>query len=164
MKMDIEAIRANCDEVGDCWMWSGACDYKAPIMRPAGTRSLIPVRRAILTIQGKLQPKRFAVTSCGNPECVNPDHIQQVTRSQLQTRTAKGSTYLSNPARKARISAARRAAGTTLSMELVQEMRSLGLTSREAAKRYGCSQTAANDAIAGRTWKDYTNPFARLVA
>lgn len=164
MKMDIEAIRANCDEVGDCWMWRGACDYKAPIMRPSGTRSLIPVRRAILTIQGRLQPKRFAVTSCGNPECVNPAHIQQVTRSQLQTRTAKGSAYQSNPTRRAKISAARRKAGTTLSMEDVQEMRAQQLTSREAAKRYGCSQTSANDALAGRTWVDYTNPFARLVA
>lgn len=164
MKRDIEAIRAACQEVGDCWEWQGACDHKAPTMRLDGTRRAVaPVRRVILDLQGKLKPSLFAVAGCGNHRCVNPDHIRQLTRSQLQSRTAKEWNLAANPARSAKISAARRAAGVKLTQEFVDEMRAQGMTSRAAAKQYGVAQSTALQALRGDTWKDYTNPFAALM-
>ena len=160
----IEAIKANCDEVGDCWEWRGALDDTAPIMRLSMTRRLVPVRRWILEQAGKMHKGKLACAKCENHRCVAPHHAVALTRQQLQERTAKTTRYGANLARNLKISRARRAAGTVLDMEKVQAMRASGLTTREAGKVYGCGQSAAADAMAGRTWKDYSSPFAALGA
>ncbi|CAN7187465.1 hypothetical protein [Acidovorax sp. LjRoot117] len=158
----LEAIKANCDEVGDCWEWRGALDGKAPLMRISITRRLVPVRRWILEQAGKMKDGCLACAKCDNPRCVAPDHAVALTRQQLQTRTAKTTRYGSSIARKQKLAIARRARETVLTLEKVQEMRASGLTTRQAAKVYGCGQTAAADAMAGRTWRDYSSPFAAL--
>lgn len=158
----LEAIKANCDEVGDCWEWRGALDGKAPLMRVSMTRRLVPVRRWILEQAGKMKDGHLACAKCNNPRCVAPEHAVALTRQQLQERTAKTTRYGNQLARKHKISMARRARETVLNMDLAQEMRQSGLTSRAAAAMYGCSQSAACDAIAGRTWRDYSSPFAAL--
>lgn len=157
----LEAIHANCDEVGDCWEWRGALDGSAPVMRPAGTRKLVAVRRLVLTLTGKNPEGKLACAKCQNRRCVAPHHAIGLTRTQLQQRTAQITQYGKNPARSAKMAKARRAR-SILSMEQVLEMRASGLSSRQAAKKYGIGQTAASDAIAGRTWKEYSSPFAGL--
>ncbi len=159
----LEAIKANCDEVGDCWEWRGALDGKAPLMRISMTRRLVPVRRWILEQAGKMKEGCLACAKCNNPRCVAPEHAVALTRQQLQERTAKTTNYGSSIARQKKISAARRAQGTVLTEEIVREMRECGMTSRQAAARYGCCQYAAWQAISGKTWKDYSNPFIGLL-
>lgn len=158
----LEAIKANCDEVGDCWEWRGALDGTAPIMRISMTRRLVPVRRFILEEAGKMKEGHLACAKCGNPRCVAPDHAIAMTRQDLQVRTARITRYGKSAARKQKLAIARRAGGTVLTMEKVQEMRALGLSTRQAARTYGCCQSTAADALAGRTWKDYSSPFAGL--
>lgn len=162
MKLNLEAIRANCDEVGDCWEWRGALDGSAPVMRPSGERRLVPVRRVVLELSGKKLKGKLACASCVNARCVAPAHAVGLTRSQLQTRTAKESRYGNSHVRSAKMAAARRAR-SSLTMEKVLEMRASGLSTRAAAKRFGCAQSAAADAMAGRTWKDYNSPFTTLM-
>jgi len=88
-----------------------------------------------------------------------------MTRSALQKRTAKTTNWARSPARCAALSAKRRKTAT-LTIGLVREMReeaSNGMTTRQAGKKYGVSQGTAADAIAFRTWKDYSNPFVGLM-
>ncbi len=158
----LEAIKANCDEVGDCWEWRGCLDGIAPVMRISMTRRLVGVRRWILEEAGKMKEGHLACAKCENPRCVAPEHAVALTRHQLQARTAKTTRYGNSIARKQKLAMARRARETVLTLEKAQEMRASGLSSRAAAKVYGCGQSAAADAIAGRTWQDYSSPFAGL--
>lgn len=163
MDMSLEAIRANCDEVGDCWEWRGALDGSAPVMRPAGSRKLVPVRRAVMTLAGKsIGDGRLACAKCGNERCVNPEHAVALTRQQLQQRTATVTQYGRSLARTAKLAHARRLR-SHLTDEVVAQMRASGLSTRAAAAAYGCGQTAAADILAGRTWRDYSSPFAAIV-
>lgn len=159
----LEAIRANCDEVGDCWEWRGALDGSAPVMRPAGSRKLMPVRRAVMTLAGKsIGDGRLACAKCGNERCVNPEHAVALTRQQLQQRTAKVTQYGRSLVRAAKLASARRAY-SPLTAEAVAQMRASGLSTRAAAAAFGCGQSAAADILAGRTWRDYSNPMAGMV-
>lgn len=157
----LEAIRANCDEVGDCWEWRGAVDGTAPVMRPSGSRKLVPVRRLVLHLSGKTVEGRLACAKCLNDRCVAPEHAVGLSRQQLQQRTAKVTQYGRSLARAAKLAKASRER-SSLTEEKVAEMRASGLTTRAAAAAFGCGQSAAADAMAGRTWRDYSSPFAAL--
>ncbi len=162
----LDQIRERCIEVGNCWEWSQGCDHRAPVMRlPAvdGVKGkIVPVRRYVLELMGlALGPGQFACSKCGNYRCVAPHHAMGMTRAELQLRTAQLSGYQQSLTRRAKISAARRTTAV-LTLEAAQEMRALGLTTREAARRYGVAQSTAADAIAGRTWVDFHNPFSQL--
>ena len=53
-----------------------------------------------------------------------------------------------------------------LTMEQVQEMRQLraeGVTTHEAAKRYGITQGAAAKVMRGDSWRDYSSPYTQLM-
>lgn len=162
MEVSLEAIRAHCDEVGDCWEWRGALDGTAPVMRPAGSRKLVPVRRVVLQLSGKTVEGRLACAKCLNDRCVAPAHAVGLSRQQLQQRTAKVTQYGRSLARSAKLSQARRQR-SHLSEESVAKMRASGLSTRAAAAAFGCGQSAAADIMAGRSWRDYSSPFAGLL-
>lgn len=161
MTPTIEAIRANCDEVGDCWEWRGAMDGSAPVMRPAGSRKLVPVRRLVLQLSGKTVEGRLACAKCLNGRCVAPAHAVGLSRQQLQERTAARHGH--SPVRNSKIAKARRSR-SHITEEIVAQMRASGLTTRAAAAAFGCGQSAAADIMAGRTWRNYSSPFAGLGA
>lgn len=162
MQESLEAIRANCDEVGDCWEWRGAMDGTAPVMRPAGGSKLVPVRRVVMKLSGKkLADGHLACAKCLNKRCVAPAHAVGLTRHQLQLRTAKVTQYGSSPVRRAKIARERRKR-SHITPEIVDQMRASGLNSRAAGAAFGCGQSAASDILGGRTWIDYTSPFAGL--
>lgn len=164
MIVTMENIRARCEEVGDCWEWTGPTDGCAPVLRYNGSRKLHPVRRAVMALKDKPIGGLLVICTCRNPLCVNPDHLKAVTRAYLQKLTAAETQYGKSPARSAALAAARRKQpGLVLSEDRVAEMRASGMTSRAAAKEFGCSQSAAWQAITGKTWKDYRAPFAGMV-
>lgn len=164
MKGTIAAIRARCEVEGDCWEWTGATDGSAPVLRIDGTRRLQPVRRVVLQLSGKPVHGLYAICSCRNPMCVSPKHTVAITRSELQYLIAKETQYGPRITRRAAIAAAKRkASDTVLTVDTVAEMRASGLSTRAAAARFGCGQTSAADAMAGRSWQDYRAPFTGMV-
>lgn len=145
-------------------VWTGMVDASdAPIIRRGGRR-VLSVRRVILELNGFDITHKLATCKCGTPLCLS--HLTALTRTELQIRTAKTTNWAKSHAHCASVSFRRRKTAT-LNMEKVKAMReaaSEGMTSREAGHLYGVSQSTAAAAIAGRTWKDYTNPFAGLLA
>ncbi len=161
MEASIEAIHARCDEVGDCWEWRGPTNDGVPIMRIDGSRRLLQVRRVVLQLQGKNIDGLLAIAKCRTRLCVKPAHAAPVTRAALQKLTAQETRYGQRLSRRAALAAARRKTAV-LTEETVAEMRASGLTTHQAARAFGCSQSAAADAMVGRSWRDYTSPFAAL--
>jgi hypothetical protein len=150
-----------CCEDGECLIWNGGTDSgHVPQMRWDGR--VQSVRRLLLQEKGQNLKGKYATVNCGNPLCVAQGHLTVLTRKQLSKRSAKVTKYHERVTRRIAISKARREKGTVLDMQKAREIRASGLTSRQAAKEFGCSQYAAWSVIAGRTWVDYSDPFSQL--
>ena len=157
----IERIRRHVDEVGDCWEWTGALQPGAPTPVMRYKQRTSQVRRFIALAQGKPLDGKLATCKCRNELCVNPDHVIVVTRKRLQAMVAKERNYATHPARMKKISDAARARGK-LTLELALEIREAEGPQREIALRYGITQATVHAIKSGKTWRDYTNPFAAL--
>lgn len=96
----MDRIKARIQEEGDCWNWTGSYGNKVPVI--GFTREEVPhhrprkdnryvyvaVRRALFALlrtpgANRQASGRLMVASCGNPACVNPDHIRAITRSDM---------------------------------------------------------------------------------
>lgn len=158
------AVHDKTEEVGQHLVWTGLVDSSdAPVIRRGGRR-LLSVRRLILQLNGQDMSGLLATSRCNCPLCIN--HVRPMDRKSLQIRTAKTTNWARSPARCAALSIKRRKTAA-LDMSKVLAMREAaanGMTTRDAGKLYGVCQSTAADAIAGRTWKDYSNPFMGLMA
>lgn len=159
----IDTIKKHIVEEGDCWNWTGALQScgSVPTMRWQG--KVGAVRRFILLDQGVNLTKHLATYTCANPQCVNPEHIAPTTRKRVQVRTVTESNYTANPVRRKRVSdKARQRAKLTLDQALA--IREADGNQHEIARQFGVSQATVSVIKRGKTWQDYTNPFARLAA
>lgn len=156
-----EAIDAKCVEDGDCLRWAGPVDTNgSPVLRLKGHRKLLSAKRVLAFLDGQKIEGKVVVSMCECENCML--HIQPVTRKVLAHLNVKNTQYHKSPVRNHKIAQSARTRLSGLDMERVLEMRSSGLSSRAAAKEYGVCQSAASDILSGRSWKDYSNPWAGL--
>lgn len=156
-------FRARCVDDGDCLAWDGAVDSSGcPQVRIPGSRKTFSARRICLEADGKKIFGLLATVNCGNKCCLAPEHLVAMTRKQLQKRSGK--IYAASVTRNAKLAEARRKTAK-LDFERVAQMRAeVGLTTRQAAAKYGVTQSTAQKIMRGELWKDYKNPFAGLMA
>lgn len=158
----IERLRKRSNEVGDCWEWFGSMQSSrnTPAMNWRG--HVKPVRRHIAETMGLDLTGKVVTCSCRNRLCVNPDHLEVLTRKRLQTLTAKEQRYANNPARVKKISERARSR-SRLTLEIVQQIRDAEGVQDDIAARFGVSQATVSSIKRGHTWRDYNNPFAGLI-
>jgi len=157
-----EYIRQRCEEQGDCWEWLGALQSHGVTPMINYKQRVISVRRLIAEHQGHNIKGKVATYKCGNTLCVNPDHVQVLTRAKLSKRTTADLKYHTNPVRMKKLSDAARAKGK-LTWDLVCQIREAQGRQRDIAERFGVSQATVSVILRGITWREYTNPFAQLV-
>ena len=157
----IQYLYDRCRPDGDCLVWAGAADPSGtPKVRVPGMKGVKQARRLLLQAQGRGVDGLLAVSTCGNPKCMK--HIAPWTRTQLQQRNA--TEHPPTVLRKARISAAMRAKPTTkLTADAAADIRYSGISTRQAAVKYGVSQSAAADVRRGHSWLEYSTPGAGLL-
>lgn len=158
------AIMDKTEQVGHHLEWRGALDTTGiPIMRRPGERKISAVRRIIFELNGTDPTGKLATYTCTSTVCLC--HTTLLTRKKLQIRSAKTTNYGKSPARRMAISKKRRETAK-LSPEIVREMRERAktMTTRELGAAYGVAQSTAADIVGHRIWKDYSNPFAGLMA
>lgn len=159
----MDLIRAKSHEDGDCLIWGGGNGSDVPYLRVPGQKSLMPVRRWIaknileVKVDGLL-----ASNKCGNPHCVDPAHIQMMTRAQLQQITSDRTKYQQNPARNYKLAMAARARSPH-SPELIEKIRGMEGTCKGIARELGINFSVVTKVRMGRSYKSYTNnPWAGL--
>ena len=162
----LDQIRERCTEVGNCWEWDGGTSNGFPKIYVPGKDGKrgghTPARRYVMKLMGvDLQRGQLASAKCGNPLCVAPHHAVAMTRAEVSSR-AHATGYSRSATFRAKSGAVSRAR-SKLSLEVAQEMRLSGLSTRAAAKKYGISQFAAWRVMSGKHWNDYSSPFAGLV-
>ena len=162
MNEELLKIKERCTECGDCWMWQGACEGgQNPVMRGPG-RTTVRVRRRVLELMGVVIGKKLAVSTCAEGMCVAPHHAQAWTRKRLQIRTAAINGYASAPVRRAKLAQSARSR-SKVTLELVQQIRADSRCTREIAADVGLAKSTVISIKAGKTWRDYSNPFLALI-
>jgi hypothetical protein len=158
-------VQRHVVEVGECWEWQAALQWNSPVPVINYNGKVAPVRRHIAQyiLKLPLEGGKLATCNCGNKLCVNPAHVVLITRKKLQQRIAKESRHLVNPVRMKKLSDRARAAQAKLTLQQALEIRDAEGKQRDIAARYGITQATVSAIKRGKTWRDYSNPFAQLI-
>ena len=157
----VESIMARTTEYGDCQEWTGHFGNKCPLVRHNG--SMVSIRRVLLGLAGlPIKVGEFAAPACGNFRCVCQDHIVRHTRAQHVRAMAKLSNQ--SPTRGLKISIARRAHHSKLSIEIARTIRQSEDSNAELATEHGCTRSMVASIRRGQSWKEHGSPFAGLGA
>jgi hypothetical protein len=116
--------------------------------------------RELITVQP--QPDGFYSVSCGNVECVNPDHT--IVRTEKQHFKAMAKKVSDSPVRALKLSQYHRTVGKAkLSESKAQEIRLSNESGPVLAERYGVNKSLISRVRRGEIWKCLTNPFRGLM-
>jgi hypothetical protein len=153
----LQDFLARTKEEGDCLLWNGyACDGKFPQWRIDG--KLHVVRRLIWELtRGPLEPGFQVGVKCRCDLCVHPDHLVARTKAKAMAHVPLA------PDRRLRIAMARRAK-SSLSMDVIREIRTSTESGNVIEQRLGLKTGYASRIRTGRVWADHSSPFAGLGA
>lgn len=157
----LDTIYERCVEECDCWMWQAGKSHGSPAIRFDG--QVIHLRRYILEQlqKKKLKPGIMAHMRCGNLECVNPAHIIQVTRQELQKITADRTQYGLSQTRSMKL-AQRKQAVSSLTWDIVRTIRTMEGSHSGISRELGIPLSTVIDIRKHKTWKE-TSPFLGLI-
>lgn len=160
MSVLIERIRERMIEEGDCWIWQGrTSDSGLPRMNYGGRRDAM-VRRLIAEERRPIPKGWVASPRCGNPMCVNPEHVIVVTIKQARERAAKRGAYQNQ--RRVMLAAETNRARSHITEEMVAQIKAAP-SSPAASRLTGVSVGHAWSIRAGHARRDYRNPFEGLM-
>jgi hypothetical protein len=161
--LDCMAIHEKTVEYADCILWDAATgDSGHPIYKPVG-RCCTLVRRDVFRLCGNdLKPRVPIDTRCGEKCCLNPKHLFESTTSAVAIRAGQRGAF-SSFARRAKIAASRRGK-MKLNIEQAREIRMSDESGPVLAVKYGVNRSLINNIKRNRAWRDYSNPFAGLMA
>ena len=192
-------LHDHTEQEGECMIWQHGCwkDGSLPIMRlpralpamPKVKSKKVSVQRAVWEVaSGKAIPKGWLVwATCGNKQCVNPDHIRAGTRKQMIDHKTRAGCYKLSIAEKIkrakeqqeksrltwddiRTIRAEMDATPSLRYNIGQRTRPDGIgrvrKAQELAARYGVSLKQIEKITRGDQWREQfaqQNPFAQLI-
>lgn len=152
-------------EEGDCWIWQGVMNNSRPQMQIPGTRTRIAVRRHLwLSLRNPdLPSSSWVTTKCDTLGCVNPAHLCLTTNSKAQQKAGEQGKF-SAVSRRAKIAKSKQAAVSKLTAQDVAEIRASDEILRVVAERYGIAKNTVWAIRNGTRWRNYSSPFAGLMA
>lgn len=163
MSLLLDRVRAKCVEDGDCWEWKGATQTRrrvTPVMKWEGKCRI--VRQLLVLAKGIDPTGKVCTYKCGNPLCVNPDHLEVITKRKMGKRVNAMMKPNTNAMFRAKMAKAMRSR-SKLTPEMVEQIRNAEGSQYEICERFNVSQQTISDIKRGRTWRDYSNPFTQLM-
>lgn len=151
-------VKATRDDLTGCLIWQASTiNGKVPQMRFEGKPH--PARRVIFQfLRGPLRPGRQVGARKGcHYLCVDPEHLVQRTKSQA----TKG--HAVTQATRAKIAATKRGA-VKLTPQAVEQIRASTEPAYRLAPKLGVDKSMVTRIRRGEAWRDFTSPFAGLLA
>ena len=157
--IDLQAIHDKTIERDDCWIWSGG-DNGAGQPKIHGRSGRRVTWEAAF---GERLRKTTQITViCGNPMCLNPDHLKKTTKGEITRINNEVAT--SKMGRKINGAKTNRQKFGKINMEIAHEIRASSECGKTLADRLGVSDSLIWNVRHGRSWVDHTSPFAGLLS
>lgn len=148
-------VRSDVEESG-CWSWRMSMHDGSSPQASYRARHIL-VRRELLKMKrGEISKKMIAWPTCGNPTCVNPDHLTMKSRSARLKGIPKTQAHCKKLAEAAR-------KRSILTQAAVEAMRSDDRPNIAWAEELGICDTVVSQIRLHKTWRDYSNPFSALL-
>lgn len=162
--IDLLRIWEKVDEIGDCLIWKASDNgHGNPQFKSRATGRAVLVRRYVMEMHGiKLKRMEPLGCRCGDTNCINPEHLYKSSTKAIAKAAARRGAF-SSPVRASRIANTKRKAGK-LTIEQAREIRVSTESAAALALKFGVNRSLINGIRAGTRWKDYSNPFAQLMA
>lgn len=167
VKSLLDRIRDRCrvDEASGCWHWRqgrGAMGYPIIGINALARHPLYVHRLVYVIAVGPLSSKRIVVRTCGEQDCVAPEHLVALTPTQAaaleQRRTGR-------PRGAVLAIAHLREAGPKLNRTQVRDIRARlqsGATTQAAlAREFGVNKSLISEIWRNRAWREAT-PFTGI--
>ena len=163
--LTVERIYERADLVGKCRIWTGFLQNRVPHIYDPFKGRMVPVRVALAELIGKKgKPGGFWIARCGNPQCVEAEHMRSLTRSEFSrhmSRTLQNAHPMKHAIRIAKSAKSRR--------KLTDEQIRYILTSPEprdkVAAVVGCHPSLVSRYRRGESGHTLaSNPWAQLLA
>lgn len=82
--LTVERIYERADLVGKCRIWTGYLANNVPHIYDSFKGRMVPVRAALAELTDKPgKPGGFWIARCGNPHCVEAEHMRSLNRSEF---------------------------------------------------------------------------------
>lgn len=162
----VEWIHSRCEEDGDCMLWQGSRDQggrpKLSFKPAQGVCKTLQPRRLVWEqSKGPIPKSLFVTVTCGNPLCLNPAHMELITKGEVIRRTAQ------NPATRARrhLAGLKRREESERDMELARQIRQSPKSGAQLSREMGIPATTISAIRLHKRWREtQANPFAGLMA
>lgn len=156
----VQRVRLKCVMCADCWVWQGARSHNNPAIKVGSQMS--GVRRELLKRRGVDVSGKHSINTCETEQCVAPDHLAAVSRSNSIKLGVKRMPAEKRLIRASRISKKKRV-DSALSQGVVDDIRQSPLSCAEEARVRGISKSAVIGIRSFAIWRDYNNPFIGLM-
>jgi hypothetical protein len=159
-------IHARCLEDGDCLRWAGPVSGQCPKLcvrtgEGEKTKTLQPRRLVWEEVNGPIPPKRYVTPTCGDPLCLNPEHLKLTTRGQIVRKVAQ------RPDTRTRrhLGGLKRREASDRTIEMARYIRESPKSGAELARETGIPPTTISAIRLNKRWREtYASPFAGLGA
>ncbi len=155
----LQTLLAKCREDADCLLWTGSLSHSSghPKYNNKAARRLV-----YALAKGPIPPGKLVTTTCGCAQCLSPEHLALISKSQA---AVKGNACLTVRMRKAIASAKANRPKAKLDMQKAEEIRGSSATLDELAERYAVDRTLISKVRRNEAWREMTaTPFQGLGA
>lgn len=160
----LESLQARTIEEGDCWLWQGYIQNGTPqvMYYRKDKKGMYSVRRLLRELQnGRTMPDGQYGNTCGNPQCVSPDHtLWKNTKTHMRDMASRRTHSPMDNLKKRQVRIDRGL--TKLSMEKAQEIRLSDESGKVLAAKYGVHESLIKRIRTGRVWKVLSGPWHGL--
>lgn len=157
-------LSARVAQEEQCLIWRGFFDrYGAPRGRIPWLAGSLSVRRALWErLNGKTLGTRLIRMTCGNRDCVNPEHMRPVSKKKLFEHFAKDGVF-DCPIAKAKRAVAAKNRGRHYSPEAkakIFALRQSGQTYKQIGSEMGMDWRHIGRILTGHAWVDFEGAAA----
>jgi hypothetical protein len=155
-----------CREDCDCMLWTQSQDGggrpKLTVRRDdtRSTQTVQPRREVWKLVNGEIPQGRYVTAKCGNRLCLNPDHLELITRGEATRRTAKRA----DTQMRRHIGGLKSRERSERDMSIARYIRSSDKTGAALARELNMPPTTVSAIKLNKRWKETQgNPFAGLM-
>lgn len=161
MTWTLEKIKARCEEVDGCWLWTGPSSSGYPQIRIG--KKIVNLRRHVMELAGKpLVGEQVVQCRCKEGMCMNPAHLFASTRKRV-TRDIVKDGKLGTLAARIKLSAYQRPRSEKIgSIEVAREIRESKNSLKVEAGIRGVHPRTIWRIRNNQAWIDYSNPLTSM--